>query len=408
MIHGSVVVAAETQGVSIDLGDLSSAEGISQEREALSVEMVDEGRTGVAKYCRFGWFLDGGAHCRLYSKILGRYSLQSVIAIRAEQWLIGVNYYLIVPSLQSYDRSTVPVSWSSPRVAIRSTVLVAEYQPGATFGPRTLQDYELVWLLSGSATWQLDHRINDEWVSETHRLRPGTITLAQTGQRDRYQWDSRHRSQHAYVHFSVEDPGGLPAENDWPAVRSVAESSALAGLTNYLIELSTVPTSAARCRSDQVVSFLLDVFVSGPFLRGVRSIPSDLEHVFSYVASVWEADGMRIITADELADATQLSRRRLLRLFQQEYQIGPARVLEMVRLSRGAVLLQRSNETIASVSELTGFANPYHFSRRFTHTYGSPPGAFRAVKDQPDPMGPMRGYGLHQLIQRFSGTIPIN
>lgn len=287
-------------------------------------------------------------------------------------------------------------------------VLMAQYQPGATFGPRILPDYELVWLLSGSAIWQLDHRIDDEWTTQTHRLHPGTITLAQAGQRDRYQWDPQHPSRHAYVHFSVDDPATLPALDAWPTVRSVAESSALAGLTNYLIELSAVPTSAARSRSDQVLAFLLDVFVSGPFLPDATSPPSELEQVLNYVASAWDADGMRIITADELADATQLSRRRLFRLFQQEYQIGPAQALELVRLSRAAVLLQRSNETIAGVSVLTGFANPYHFSRRFAHTYGVPPGAFRTATDQWDPMGPVRGYPVYRLTQRLLGGPPVN
>ena len=275
------------------------------------------------------------------------------------------------------------------------------------FGPRVLPDYELVWLLSGSATWQLERQVGEQLVTQTHLLRPGTITLAQPGDRDRYEWDLQRGGRHAYLHFSIDDSGGVPPPHDWPTVRPTAESAVLDGLTTYLTELSGVPTPAARSRSDQVAAFLLDVFVSGPFLRAVDTCPSLLGQVISQVASAWKTDGMRIVTAAEMAGAVHLSRRRVFRLFQQEYEMGPARVLELVRLARAAVLLQRSNESITGVSALTGFANPYHFSRRFTHTYGSPPGTFRRIPGPPDPMGPVREERLYRLTQRLLGEVPI-
>lgn len=33
---------------------------------------------------------------------------------------------------------------------------VAVYPPGATFGPRQLEDFEFVWLLQGTAEWRYD------------------------------------------------------------------------------------------------------------------------------------------------------------------------------------------------------------------------------------------------------------
>ena len=300
---------------------------------------------------------------------------------------------------------------SPPRLTTSSGVLVADYRPGGVLGPRTLHDYELVWLLSGAATWRLERRRGDDLVTQTHLLRPGTITLARPGDRDRYQWDPQRGCRHAYLHFRIDTPGGLPPADGWPTVRAITDSAVLDGLTSYLTELADVPTAAARRRSDQVAAFLLDVFISGPFAPEAGNgptIPSLLERLVSQVASTWEADGMRIVTAAELAEAAHLSRRRVFRLFQQEYQLGPARVLELVRLARAAVLLQRSNESIAGVATVTGFANPYHFSRRFTHTYGSPPGAFRAIPEPPDPLGPVRGERLYRLTQRLLDVVPIS
>ena len=74
-------------------------------------------------------------------------------------------------------------------------------------------------------------------------------------------------------------------------------------------------------------------------------------------------------------------------------------MLELVRLSRAAVLLQRSNASLAEVADATGFANAYHLSRRFRAAYGVPPGRFRRTLPGADPLGPVREAGLLPLAQ---------
>lgn len=81
-------------------------------------------------------------------------------------------------------------------------------------------------------------------------------------------------------------------------------------------------------------------------------------------------------------------------MFRNAYGWGPAHALELVRLARSAVALQRSNASLAEIAHRGGFANAYHFSRRFRLTYGRPPGEYRALGPVPDPLEPVRSAGL--------------
>jgi AraC family transcriptional regulator len=139
---------------------------------------------------------------------------------------------------------------------------------------------------------------------------------------------------------------------------------------------------------------LLELFVSGPL---DDPQPAWSEHVFTAleaVRQIWRRDRIRIVSADELADAAGISPGHLFRLFRAEYGCGPAHALELVRLARAAVALQRSNSTLGEIAGSCGFANAYHFSRRFAAAYGTPPGTFRGRHPVGDSMAPLRTAGL--------------
>jgi AraC family transcriptional regulator len=54
---------------------------------------------------------------------------------------------------------------------------------------------------------------------------------------------------------------------------------------------------------------------------------------------------------------------------------------ELLRLARAATLLVRSNLSVAAVAHACGFANPYHFSRRFTAATASRPDATATTRN---------------------------
>ena len=285
---------------------------------------------------------------------------------------------------------------SLPVIRPGSRVLIADYPAGALFGPRRLDDYEFVWLLRGSATWSIhdvDHS-GSVIAHAAHVLLPNTLALARAGTVDSYHWDDHQLSAHAYVHFRLAKAGGLGPPSRWPATRSLVRGAALAGICSYLLELSGQESAAARSRTDQLIGLLLDLFVNGPFQDPQPNVHPYTAAAQQYVRRVWQAEGPRPIAADELASAVSVSAGHLFRVFRNEYGCGPARALELVRLARSALALQRSNASLSEVAHREGFANAYHFSRRFSTAYRRPPGAYRSLGLGPDPLEPVRKMGL--------------
>jgi transcriptional regulator GlxA family with amidase domain len=113
------------------------------------------------------------------------------------------------------------------------------------------------------------------------------------------------------------------------------------------------------------------------------------------------------MAADELAAASNVSVGHLFRVFRTEYGCGPARALELVRLARSAVALQRSNASLAEIARQGGFANAYHFSRRFSAAYRMPPGAYRALGLGPDPLATVRAAGLLPVTAPLMSSTPV-
>jgi AraC-like DNA-binding protein len=278
-------------------------------------------------------------------------------------------------------------------VVVPSTpVRVASYPAGADFGPRDSVDFEFVWILRGSATWRTVGEAPVELA-----LRPGVLALARPGLTDSYRWDPAEETVHGYVHFAVPDRGPLPPPSDWPLVRETAPLPVLDALCRYLVDLTADDAAADDDRAAHLLATALELFVRGP-VRPATTVPPVVAAFLQQVRQRW-GGVLDPIPVPALAGACGVSAGHLFRVFRETYGLGPARALEVVRLARAATLLQRSNATLTEVAHRCGFANPYHFSRRFTAWYGRPPGAYRALGESADPYEPARSTGLLPVVR---------
>ncbi len=267
----------------------------------------------------------------------------------------------------------------------------ATYRPGETFGPRLLRDYELVWIVSGSATYQA----NDV----SYALGPGSVVLARPGFRELYCWDTKRVTRHAYLHFAFGDiPADWPNEANWPVSRPAA-SDGLRALFHYL--LGSVPalarpgTNAPSKTAARALAALIDLFLAAETSQGERSASQPLA---MRVALRWaeerllESPATRIRLAD-LAKAAHVSQKHLCRVFAGTSHISPMTAVRALRLEQAASLLERSDLSVKEIAERTGFASPFHFSRAFAREYGAPPSQLRAeLRGSPLPRSePMLG-----------------
>lgn len=301
------------------------------------------------------------------------------------------------------------MSAASPHVRSLSAVLVdmpvrvARYQSGAVFGPRRLPDFELFWLLSGGVT----RAYETPWGSSGRaELLPGRLNLAVPGTVDTYVFDPAVVSTHAFVHFRLADPGDaetggrLGPTMHWPSVVDLRTHPTLTALCQYGLDLAVDQTEVALERTQHCAALMLDMIVRGTSAHGLEIDPR-LDALVEHVATRWAGEGICVISGQQLAKAVGLSRGHLSLMITRHFGCGPAEMLEMVRLAHAAVTLQRSNTTVAEVAAECGFANPFHFSRRFKHQYGQPPSTFRHDEARADPYAPLRERQLMGVAHRL-------
>jgi AraC family transcriptional regulator len=267
---------------------------------------------------------------------------------------------------------------------------LAHYPPGATFGPRTMRDLEFVWVLSGSARW----RAGNEEVD----LSPGVLLLNRPGPPDSFVWDPVQPTTHAYVHFEMEGPPG----HDWRRTRRLTPADPIAALCHYLMKLGAEPSTWAGVRVRTVLGLLLDLFVTGPFPGhgSGAELPGHLTQSLDHLRRTWQDGPVRAVPVAELAAAGGVSVIHLSRLTRKRFGIGPAAMVELLRLTRAATLLQRSNLPVHKVAQACGFVDPLHFSKRFRLAYGLPPRDYQHRPDL-DPLEPLDRRGLRPLFDRL-------
>ncbi|PZF83544.1 hypothetical protein C1I92_12275 [Jiangella anatolica] len=272
---------------------------------------------------------------------------------------------------------------------------VADYPPGSTFGPRDARTYEFVWLLSGSATWR--------WDDLQVPLTPGTLLLVRPGMRDAFRWDPRRPTRHAYVHFTLAGPPFDDAA--WPVVRELGgRPDPMGALCQYLLWLGAACPPGWHDRAAETLRLLVLTFLAPPAEpagsgAGDGGLPAPVVAAMSAVRTAW-ADGVaRPVPLERLAAAAGVSVSTLCRAFRRRFGVGPVAALERLRLARSEPLLWMSNLSLQAIAVQCGFADAYHFSRRFRAVYGVAPSAFRATAPQAAPPSPLAASGLAALEQ---------
>ena len=146
------------------------------------------------------------------------------------------------------------------------------------------------------------------------------------------------------------------------------------------------------------VTKLLDVSRKAAVVATGTAPTKVVWRVLSHVRQSWGSDGpYRALSLDELAEATAVSAAHLSRSFRAEYGAAPASALERLRLARAAFLLRHRTDPLAAVGRWCGFADQYHFSRRFSTICGVPPGSYRRDPDNVRFRDPLGEPGLRAL-----------
>lgn len=270
---------------------------------------------------------------------------------------------------------------------------ITDYPRGTSLGPRVLRDYEFVWIERGDCVWAVDgNRV---------ACPPGTVVLCKPGMQDRFQWDPDRTTRHGYIHFEIPDP-----ENYFlPLFRRAQGADVLRPLLRQAAWLAEQESDWLRTHAREALRQALYWFIVGFFSQEEgdrpREQPPALTRVFEVIVETWNEDPARALGVAELADRSGISRGYLARLCKSHLGVSPQALLRLLRLEHAVMLLTRSDLEVQAVSELCGFANPFHFSRCCKQAYGLAPSTIQAQAALGAGRPPSAAPGIRRLYQQL-------
>ena len=246
---------------------------------------------------------------------------------------------------------------------------LADYPPGATFGPRTSPDYEFVWIERGDCRWQVG--------GETHNCPPGTVMLCRPGTADAFTWDPVCMTRHGYIHFELH---GV-ADDVLPLRRRCPNNDVLRPLLRHAIWLASQGDIDTDRLATSALQQALAWFVDGHLAPGAAVATASqhpvLLRAFRSLEQRWRNSAKNPPPISEWAVDSGVSRGHLARVVRNQFGVTPQELLRYLRLDHGLMLLARSDLKVQVISELCGFASPFHFSRCCKQVYGRSPRALR-------------------------------
>lgn len=297
-----------------------------------------------------------------------------------------------------------------PQLRVTHVGLIS-YPPGSLFGPRTMSEFELVWILEGGAEYRWKPASRPGPLEETtpHVLESDGFGLCRPSTLDAFRWNPERGVRHAYVHFQLPNhPADWPELADWPTTRSGDATELLRPLFKNLLKLSQAleradlasdTRASLERRMSLTLSHLLHEFVLGtslPPLREAARWPERVQGMLRLIQVHLDRDPQNPISISDLAEQLNLTPAHLSRLVRNSTGHTPQTCLRLARLDRSLSLLAQTNFSIAQVSERCGFAHPFHFSRCFKDAFGQSPKALRQALERGDALPVPR---LKQWVQ---------
>jgi len=99
-----------------------------------------------------------------------------------------------------------------------------------------------------------------------------------------------------------------------------------------------------------------------------------------HAAQLMEQNIEKPLSLDEIAEATELSRRQIERLFKRHLNCVPKRYYLQLRLRRARELLLYTSMPIIDITAACGFRSTTHFSKCYHAQFGYPPSAERHAR----------------------------
>ena len=244
------------------------------------------------------------------------------------------------------------------------------YEPEGAFGPRFQREFQLVVMHQGVVDLRLDDR-------QIH-VATGQAILLSPGHWERFQFTRDGATHHSWCAIT---PLAVPSELQ-TIFRSLSTPLAFGSrLSKLLEEGKLIVASELR---DNVLqngySLALALALLCEFAREASTGNPDVlvgAVAMAKFENFIEREYSRPLTMTDLAVAAGVSKQHLMKLCRLRGKGTPMQLLYNQRLEAAADMLSHTGLSVSEIADRCGFANPYHFSRKFHAAYGESPREWR-------------------------------
>ncbi len=246
-------------------------------------------------------------------------------------------------------------------------------KPGTGLGPRTIDDYELLYFTSGTkGVYAIE--------GETVPLDVPCFIVCRPGERHEYIYDRDVASRHLFLHFGFEDAPEakprLPFLEVGGICRIPSDNELLIGMMKQLIYLSYAVTEGGQERSGALLLALL-LELNGELASPKPGTGAAMPPQVVRAIQTMENHLHEPLKVEAIARKVGWSHEHLSRSFAKHTGRTPREMLLQLRIERACQLLMDEGRSVKQVAYEVGFADENYFSRMFKEVKGTTATAYR-------------------------------
>ncbi len=247
--------------------------------------------------------------------------------------------------------------------------------PYHTFGPGMRNHFLLHCVLSGTGTYRTSFNGNDA----AYQLHAGQAFLIEPNKLIHYDADGEHPWEYMWLEFdgmkAKEYLNQAGLSQDSPIYRPSSEEG-YKTCFNYLKTIIDQP-ELLPCEVMGYVSLFFGALIRSS-ITAKKTVKNSIQDFYiQSTVDYIEKHYMDEISVEDLAANVNLNRSYFSKLFKKITTKSPQDFLIQYRMNKACELLRSTKLSITQIAHLTGYANPFHFTRAFKTIYQQPPMEWR-------------------------------
>ncbi len=235
---------------------------------------------------------------------------------------------------------------------------------------RTRVDYYLIYLINGAGHYILG--------GDTITAKAGSIILYRPGQYQDYYYKAFEKTELYWIHFTGNQFENLLNElelTDGNIFRVGIHREYITLFESIIHELQIKSPPFHQLCASYLLQLLSSYSRAAKRLKSGEKTPgnSNMEKVIKAMNEEFQQEH----AVEYYAEMANLSLFQFIRSFKKLTGFTPARYIEKIRIAKARELLRDSSLSVAEISAIAGYKDPFYFSKVFKKASGITPSEYR-------------------------------